>query len=125
MFRFEVFVDDKKLPYVLWALSGHCISVSTPQPVVNAKKGANGKIHSVTAGGTLLELFAEHLKQTKPESIKVSDVREFLESNGTAPANAGYVLKQAVLAKLIKKDRKSPAQGIACKYVVLAPNVRA
>lgn len=125
MFRFEVFVDDKKLPYVLWALSGHCISVSTPQPVVNAKKGANGKIHSVTANGTLSELFEAHLKKHKPATINAVYVRDFLQSNGAAPASAGYVLKQALLAKLIKKDRKSPSQGIACKYVVLAPNVRA
>ena len=100
MFRFEVFVDDKKLAYVLWALSGHVASISPPQPVVNAA-AKNGKIEA-RSGGRMIDLFAEHLK-TVSGDLAAADIKTFCVENGLSSKSYSNVLNNAVEKKLLKR----------------------
>ena len=115
MFRIECFCDDKKLSYVLWALAGHIHGSPSITPVVNTKK-SGGKIKQAT-NGKLLDLFAEHIKDKTAETINARFVKDFLEKNGNTPTSHGYVLKQALAAKMIRKTGK----GTLSKYVILKP----
>lgn len=120
MFRLECFVDDKKLGDALRALVGIAVQPPTVQPVTNAKKGRNGHLQQ-ESNGKLLDLFMLHLDKEKPGEINAKYVRAFLERNGTSPGSANYLLQQLRDTKRIKKDPKSPKQGIGVKYHVLPP----
>ena len=115
MFKFEVIVDDKKLSYVLWALAGHAVHVSTPLPVINAKKTRNGIVQQT--GGNLLEMFKAHLAETKPKQLDVKFVKQWMQGAGLNPASAGYILKHAQRSKLIRKIGR--AVGPVVSYKVL------
>lgn len=116
MFRFEVFVDDKHLSYVLWALSGHVVSVSTPQPVANAKRTKNGI--AAEGGGRLIDIFTTHLRKAKPAEINAQYVQDFMQENGLNPGSFGHVLKEARTAGLIRKVGKGIGKK-GSRYIVL------
>ena len=114
MFRIEVYCDDKKLAYVLWALAGHVLGSPNVMPVVNAKK-SGGKIKQAT-NGKLLDLFTDHVrKEPQGTSISARYVKDFLQGIGNSSASYGYVLKNAQAAKVIRKVGK----GTHSKYAIL------
>jgi hypothetical protein len=115
MFRIVCFCDDKKLAYVLWALTGHIHGSPEIIPVINAKK-SGGKIKQAT-NGKLIDMFADHIKNRPEHMINARFVKDFLEKIGNSPKSSGYVLKQAAAAKIIRKLGK----GAHSRYVILKP----
>lgn len=118
MFRVEFFCDDKRLGDALRALTGLAIGNPAVQPVTNAKVSRGGALRQVTEG-RLVDLFAAHLAKTKPKEFTARDVQTFLSNQGTAPGSFGYVLKQAIAAKLIRK-KSTKFAGPGTKYVMIA-----
>lgn len=118
LFRFEVFVTSKQLGDALALLTNRVTEVTPPQLVTNAKK-TGGRITAAT-GGTLLEMFAEHLRKTKPAKLQLGDAAAWIEQSGVGnPSSAQYLMKKAVQAKLIRRIGKSKGTG---KPIVYAPN---
>ncbi len=112
MFRLEIFVDDRKLSYVLWALSGHCIEVKPPQPVANASI-VNGKLRA-DATGDKGEMLVAHMRKHKIKTFLALDVQRWCESIGASRKNYSNVIYKALKAGLItrqKKGKKGPSQG--------------
>jgi hypothetical protein len=103
MFRFEVFVDDKKLAYVLWALTGHCLQISVPQPVINAKASKAG-IHART-NGSVSAMFSEHLKAKNIKTFGPKDIRAFCVSHGLASHSYSNVLNKVVESGVVKRTK--------------------
>lgn len=115
MFRIEIFVDDKKLAYVLLALTGHVVSLSAPQPVANAKRGPNG-VQPVTRGDAL-ELFATFAKGKK--EVTPADMREFCRKHGFSANSYSNMLRRVMDAGLLKRMKKTgKAKGGAYRYQV-------
>jgi hypothetical protein len=113
MFRVTFLVDDKKLSYALWALTNIAIGKPDIEPVINVKKSRNGVAQET--GGTLLEMFAAHLKANKPKQINAQYVKRWMQESGLNPASHSYLLKQAQGSKLIGKAGKGTRGG----YTVL------
>jgi hypothetical protein len=99
----RVFVDDKKLADVLRALSGKVHSMDPPQPVINATV-RGGKLSEATEG-SLLSLFLAHIKKEKLKQVTLKDARRFLEGLGKSESSAGYVIKQAVMARALRRSK--------------------
>jgi hypothetical protein len=116
----EVIAEGKKLEYVLWALAGKVVSVSTPQPIVNAKQKPNGKLEQETSG-TLYDqvVHALHKGKPKPAHINMAWVREFAEQRGFSPGSAKNMVDRLRREKLIRKDNSAPSKGVGARYVVL------
>src|SRR5215510_6133723 len=111
MFRIEIFVDDRKLPYVLWALSGHCIEVKAPQPVQNAQV-KDGKIRAKTPTGELVTMFIQHLKDQKITDMFGPDIpRDFMVAHGYSSKSYSNLLYSAVEAKVLKRIRVKGGKG--------------
>lgn len=106
MFRVEFFVDDKKLGQALIALVGLAYGQPSVVPVVNTVV-KNGHIKAESNDTKMLDLFAMHLKKIKKDSLQVDDIKEFLTSIGRSPISSGYLIKQAIHAKIIKRVGKS------------------
>ena len=116
MFRLEIFVDDKKLGYVLWALSGHVIEVKTPQPVQNAKV-KNGKVRAETSGDRV-EMLMKHLADNNITEFGPSVAADWTVTLGLARSTYSNVLNKALRAKLITRRRpKGSKQGSGAKFV--------
>jgi hypothetical protein len=102
VFRIEIFVDDRKLSYVLWAISGHCLEVKPPQPVVNAE-AKNGKVRAKTSGDRL-EMLKKYLQENKINEMRGPNiVRDFCVSTGLSEKSYSNVLSNALKAKLLKR----------------------
>jgi hypothetical protein len=109
MFRFEVIVDDKKLSYVLWALTGHCVRVSTPQPLVNAAI-QNGSITAKTSGDSIDRLKVwchEH----KLKTVNAKNIKEFCIGNGLSVQSYSNMITRAKEAGVLKKRRVTGTKG--------------
>ncbi len=103
MFRIEIFVDDRKLSYVLWALAGHCIEIKPPQPVANAQV-KNGKVAARVPSGDRVEMLMQHLRENKIKEMKgPSVIREFCVSTGLSNSSYSNVLDKALKAKLLRR----------------------
>jgi len=120
VFRIEFFCDDKKLHLALRALAGLAVGQPAVLPVVNVKKTKGGGLAQQT-NGRLVEIFTEHLRKTKPATIKAADVQSFLADAGLSNKNYGYLLRQLQAARLIKKTGK----GTASVYKVVLPKAAA
>lgn len=116
MFKIEFFCDDKRLAPALRALTGIALQAPSVTPVINAEAHRNG-IRQAT-NGTITDLFTAHMDKTKPDTISVALVRDFLKSQGTSGASAQYVLKKLLKSKRIRKAR-GVTTGAAVKYDVL------
>jgi hypothetical protein len=116
MFRLEIFVDDKKLSYVLWALSGHVIEVKTPQPVQNAKV-KNGSVRAETSGDRV-EMLMKHLADQGLKEFGPSVAAAWSESVGLARSTYSNVLNKALRAKVITRRRpKGSGKGSGAKFI--------
>jgi hypothetical protein len=120
LFRIEIFCDDKKLSYILWALTGHVLGDPKIQPVVNAAK-KNGKVRAKTSGKQM-EMFAEFLKKLNPKTVVTSPmVREFCEKNGWKGDSCYYVVWQAKQRKLLKRIANVGKTGTAASRYSIMP----
>jgi hypothetical protein len=116
MFRLEIFVDDKKLSYVLWAISGHVLEVKPPQPVVNAQ-ARNGKVVARTSGNKV-EMLLQYLGDHKISEFGPEVVREFCTSLGMSEKSYSNILKTALDDKLLKRrPRRGGKAGQGKPYV--------
>jgi len=106
MFRVSFLVDDKKLPYALWALTTIAVGKPDVDPIINVKKTRNGVAQAT--GGTLLEMFAAQLKKDKPKQFNARYVKDWMRDAGLNPTSHGHVLKEAKRTKLIRKLGKGP-----------------
>ena len=113
MFRITCMVEDKHLADVLHAIVGKVLQMEAPTPVANAVF-KNGSVSAQT-GGRLVEMFALHLKRNKPSHVDTAFAKSFLSSVGRSPSSAGYLLKHAIDAALIKKSK---GEGPKATYVV-------
>lgn len=121
LFRFEVFCTNKQLGDAIALLTGRVTQITPPQVVTNAKATRNG-IKAISANGTLPDRFAAHLVANKPAEINAKYAADFLSSQGSPRSNAGYLLKKAIAAKLIK--RKPGTKGTSMRYLLM-PSKRA
>src|SRR4249920_2361121 len=108
VFRIECFVEDKKLAEALRALAGLVRGQPSVAPVVNVSIKKNGKLEA-ESDGSLLGMFAQHLSLFKGDKIPPKQVQEWLEEQGRAKASSSYLLRQAIGAKLLKREGKSSA----------------
>lgn len=111
LFRFEVFVTSKQLGDALALLSGRVAEISPPQLVANAKAGRGGNGVTPMAGGKLVEMFGNWLRQHKLREFTNSTTKEFLTSIGRSPGSATYLQTQAREHGLIKNVSKHPTMG--------------
>lgn len=115
MFRIEFFVDDKKLAIALRSLAGIAMGAPTVEPVINAEETPQGP-KQLTNSGSAVEMFAEHLRRTKPTEVRPADARVFLKSIGRSPTSATYLLIEAVKAGLVKRGK---GRGSQTNYLVV------
>jgi hypothetical protein len=114
MFRIEIFVDDRKLSYVLWALSGHILEMKPPQPVANAQV-RNGKLRAKTSGNRV-EMLMQHLRERKITEMKgPSMIREFCVANGLSEKSYSNVLDNALKAKVL--TRRKLGKGTSSSFI--------
>ena len=117
MFRLEVFVDDKKLSYVLWALSGHVVEMKPPQPVNNATM-RNGKLVAKTSGDRV-EMLMKHLAEKKITEMKGPDVvRDFCVSMGLSDKSYSNVLSNALRRKQLTRRKAGKGKTSSFIYTV-------
>jgi hypothetical protein len=115
MFRIEIFVDDKKLSYVLWALSGHVIEMKPPQPVQNAQV-KNGKIRAETSGDRV-DMLMKYLADNKITEFGPSVAADWTRTVGLARGTYSNVLNKALRAKVITRRRpKGSRKGSGAKF---------
>jgi hypothetical protein len=107
MFKVEFFVEDKKLPDSLRALTGLIRGLPSVVPVVNVDEGHHSGLKPKT-NGVLLDAFAQHIARFD-HPFGPNDVREFLKSNGKAPGSASYLIQKAIAARLVKRTGSSNA----------------
>jgi len=111
MFRIEIFVDDRKLSYVLWALAGHVLEIKPPQPVANAQV-RNGKVRAKVQGDRV-EMLMQYLRENKiKRMVGPSTVKEFCTSTGLSDKSYSNVLDKARRAKLLLRHKGKGAQYI-------------
>ena len=109
MFRIACFCDDNKLGKVLIALQGLVIMDGTPMPVVNAKRGKDGKLEAETSG-TLLDMFTLHLRKTKVKLFPPAFVQEFVIAQGRSVHSYSPLISKAIKAKLIKRGKNGESK---------------
>lgn len=113
MFRIEIFVDDRKLSYVLWALSGHVLEMRPPQPVANAQV-KNGKVRAKAQDR--MEMLTQYLRENKITEMKGPGViRDFCVTHGLSDKSYSSVLNKALKVKLL--TRRKRGKGTSSSYV--------
>jgi hypothetical protein len=97
----KMFIEDKNLPKVLYALSGLVLNMEAPQPVVNAvvKKG---KVEQASSNASLksrvLETIATMKKGTEMTSAELKGLITKRRGNETS-YNHCYMVKKAKMIK--------------------------
>ena len=116
MFRLEIFVDDKKLSYVLWSLTGHILGDPKIHPVANAKKKKNGL--AAVSTGKQMDMFEQFLRSQKAGTIVTSPmVREFCEKSGWSGDSCYSIVTRAKEQKWLKRAAGAGKTGpAASKY---------
>jgi hypothetical protein len=104
--RVEFFCDDRRVGEALRSLVNIAIGAPSVQPVTNAKRKGNGL--AAVSSGNLLAQFEQHLADTKPKEVTTQSLGDFCVSVGKSASSRNYLAKQAIDAKLIKRDPKSP-----------------
>jgi hypothetical protein len=113
MFRLEIFVDDKKLAYVLWALSGHVLEMKPPQPVANAQV-RNGKVRAKAQDR--IGMLMQYLHENKITEMKgPSVIRDFCVAHGLSSKSYSNVLERALEAKVL--TRRKGGKGTSSSFV--------
>jgi hypothetical protein len=107
MFKVEFFVEDKKLPDSLRALTGLIRGLPSVVPVVNVDEGHHSGLKPKT-NGALLDAFASHIMEFD-RPFGQNEVREFLKSHGKAVSSATYLIQKAIKARLVKRTGSSNA----------------
>lgn len=116
MFRIECTCDDKKLHLVLTALTGLIHENPRVVPVVNAV-AVEGELQA-TSDGSIIGMFAQHLKATKVKEFRAGFVRDFLRAVGKSEKSYTHAIENAVAAGLIRRRGKGKGPGTPSVYVV-------
>src|SRR5215475_10377963 len=112
MFRIEIFCDDKKLSYVLWALAGHVLGEPKCQPVANAV-AKNGRVQAETSGD-MVEMFLKHLAERGSTTFNPVFMQDWCASLGLKPKSYSNILAKGITAKVWKRV---PQKGLKGKFV--------
>lgn len=115
MFQVLFYVDDKRLGSALLALVGLAHGQPAVTPVVNVKKKGNGL--APVAHGSTMERFAAALQEQKGKALSAADIRAMTKPLGLSPKSYSYLLKNALVAKLVKKTGNG--QGTSTRYAVI------
>jgi hypothetical protein len=116
MFRIEIFVDDRKLSYVLWALSGHVLEMKPPQPVANAQV-KNGKVRAKAQDR--VGMLMQYLRENKITEMKgPSTIREFCVTHGLSEKSYSNVLHGALKAKVLTRRKAGKGKTGSFTYTV-------
>jgi hypothetical protein len=115
MFRVELFCEDKNLPRVLRALTGLVTTTPKIQPVANAEF-TDGQIKQRT-NGNAIELFKDWVRKRKIDTVSPTEIRQFAVEHGYMEKSYSLILKNLVLAKVVRRDPKK--KGMHSRYVVL------
>lgn len=104
MFKVTCLVEDNKLGAVKRALAVAGVQDVKDQPVVNAKKDANGKLVAETSGSSPDRVWYV-LSKTLPRGSKITSesVRGVATSLGLAPGYANAIARQLVEQKRLKR----------------------
>jgi len=111
MFRLEIFVDDKKLSYVLWALTGHILGDPKIHPVVNATV-KNGKVRAETSGDHV-EMFRKHVASRGGNEFSPAFMQDWCIGLGLKRKSYSNILAKGIRAKAWKRV---PQKGTKGKY---------
>jgi len=116
MFTVRVFVEDKKLPRLLWLLDGAIVG----QPEITPVRGAaakNGKIKSTqpVPGATLDVQVANRLLERGVGALDRGALKNVIVEVGGRSGSYGYVLKKLRKAKFLGPRRKDGAYPIIAK----------
>jgi hypothetical protein len=120
MFTFQVYVDDKKLAYVLWALAGHVIQMSPPQPVTNVVKGRNGLTAEVPSGDSVQRL-EKWLAERKLKKVAALDIKQFCQEAGLSTTSYSNMITRAKAAGLLKRVKRA---GFKAKFDYLVTGAK-
>lgn len=86
MFEIRIFVDDKQVPGVLWALDGKVVGAPNIIPV-RAAKASNGKVVSTQplVGSTLCHQVADYILKQGWGTVTTKQFQEAAKAVGAAP----------------------------------------
>src|SRR5262252_738625 len=107
MFRIEIYCDDKKLSFILWALAGHVLGEPKCQPVVNAV-AKNGRVKAETSGDPV-EMFLKHLADRGGTSFNPAFMQDWCVSLGMKRKSYSNILAKGIAAKAWKR---TPQKGL-------------
>jgi hypothetical protein len=115
MFRVEFFCEDKNLPRILRTLTGLIPTTPKIQPVANAES-VDGRIKQKT-NGSAIELFKTWATKHKLISVAPNQIREFAREHGYMESSYSLILKNLVIAKLVRKNPKTKGNKISYKIL--------
>lgn len=113
MFQVRVFVEDKKLPKLLWMLDGAIVG----QPEITPLRGAatkGGKVKSTqpVPGATLAVQVANRLLERGVGALDRGALKNAIVEVGGRPGSYGHVLKALRKAKFLGTKRKDGAYPV-------------
>lgn len=98
----KLFIEDKQLPKVLYAVTGLVYKMEPPRPVVNAV-AKNGNLKQASSATSLKDQMFEWASHLKGKQITSKDVKEQVKTFGGAESSAYYVTTELIKAKLMKR----------------------
>ena len=114
----DLYVEEKKLGKVAWALEGMTLGRPTFVPVKGAK-ASGGKVKATTTnnGSAMHEQVAAYISTHHLKEVNAADIRKIVVALGGSPnstSNSTYKLQKA---KFLRK--KKGTTGKDTKYVVI------
>lgn len=124
LFRIEGFVEDKNLARVKRALMGLVLELKDA-PVVNATKGANGKVKAVT-NGEAISMLADWCRKHKLKTVTKHNLTEFAVSIGRTGTNSfAYLARKGMEYGLLTKAGSGVHTHYKVGSVVKVPKKKA
>ena len=109
--RLEIFCDDRNvMPIKRMLLGIKGVYEIKDTPVINIAPKPGGGVRAKTSGN-VIDMFADYLRSNKITAVKAPVVREFQKSVGRAPSGYNWVIKQAINAGLLIKDKGTSGSG--------------
>jgi hypothetical protein len=112
VFRVEIFCEDKKLSYILWALTGHVLGDPKIQPVINAAM-KNGKLQAETSGDHVV-MFLNHLAKNQMPAFTPRTIRDWCIGIGLSGKSYSNVINKGLKANAWKR---APQKGTKYKFI--------
>jgi hypothetical protein len=108
MFQVKIYVDDKKLPNLLWALDGIALGMPEIIPVRNAKaKGQKVISSDPKQGMTLADKAAVYILGLGKSEVTSSDLLDALAKAGGRIGSRGHVVERLKAVGLLNSAGRS------------------